>query len=170
MGLKFTVVPSDFDEYLDDARTPEAVAKELGLGKARAVAEKYPEAIVIGSDTIVTVDDHQLGKAEDIDDARKIWRIITSAPNKVTTSVAVICKQKSYEKVVSDNAFVYLKPYDEQTVEAYLATGDYADKAGAYSIQGAPDLVDRIEGDPETILGLPTDVLARLLGDPALEG
>jgi septum formation protein len=65
MGLDFTVVPSDFEEYLDDSRPVEDIAMELGAGKARAVAEKYPEAIVIGSDTIVTIGEVQLGKAAD---------------------------------------------------------------------------------------------------------
>lgn len=163
MGLEFTVVPSDFDEYLDESRPVEEIAMELGLGKARVVAEKYPEAIVIGSDTIVTVGDTQLGKAVDIDDARRMWRLITSAPNKVTSSLAVICKGEGYEHVTYDNAWVYLRPYDEQAVEAYLATGDYADKAGAYAIQHIGNLLDHIEGSEDTILGLPVASLRNIL-------
>lgn len=159
MGLEFTVVPSDFDEYLDESRPVEEIAMELGLGKARVVAEKYPEAIVIGSDTIVTVGDTQLGKAVDIEDARRMWRLITSAPNKVTSSLAVICKAEGYETVTHDSAWVYLKPYDEKAVEAYLATGDYADKAGAYAIQHIGNLLDHIEGSETTILGLPVHLL-----------
>lgn len=165
MGLEFTVIPSDYEEQLDDTRTPEAVAGELGLGKARAVAAQHPEAIVIGSDTIVTVDGMQLGKAADIEDALRMWRIITSAPNKVTTSVAVVCGAIGYEKVVAQNAYVYLKPYDQPAIDAYLATGDYTDKAGAYSIQNAGALIERIEGDQEIILGLPTSALRQILDD-----
>ncbi len=163
MGVSFTVVPSDFDEYLDDSRPVEEIAMELGLGKARAVAEKYPEAIVIGGDTIVTVGDTQLGKATDIDDARRMWRLITSAPNKVTSSLAVICKAEKYEQVTYDNAWVYLRPYAETAVEAYLATGDYVDKAGAYAIQHIGDLLDHVEGPEDTILGLPTSRLTDIL-------
>lgn len=165
MGLKFRVIPSDFDEQLDDTRTPEEVASELGLGKARAIAAQYPEAIVVGSDTIVTVDGVQFGKAADIEDARRMWRIITSAPNKVTTSVAIVCCAIGYENVVAQNAYVHLKPYDQAAVDAYLATGDYADKAGAYSIQNAGALIERIEGDQEIILGLPTSTLRQVLDD-----
>ena len=72
MGLDFTIVPSDFEEYLDASRPVEDIAMELGAGKARAVAEKYPEAIVIGSDTIVTIGEVQLGKAVDLEDARRL--------------------------------------------------------------------------------------------------
>ncbi len=163
LGLPFTVVPSDFNEYLDDSRPPEDVAKELGLGKARAVAALHPEAIVIGSDTIVTVDGHQLGKAESLDEARDMWRIITSAPNKITTSVAVVCKVLAYERAESDNAYVYMKSYDDSAIEAYLATGDYADKAGAYSLQNATALIHRFEGDEQTILGLPMRIVSEML-------
>ena len=167
LGLEFVVVVSDFDEWLDDTTPPEEMARTLGLGKARAVAGKYPEAIVIGSDTIVTVEGRQLGKAADIDDARAMWRLITRAPNTITTSVAVVCQAENYERVMSDNAFVTFKPYDEQAVEAYLATGDWSDKAGAYAVQHplARAMVDHTEGDPETILGLPTRVLKQMLAD-----
>lgn len=165
MGLAFTIVPSEFEEYLDDARTPEGVAKELGLGKARAVAEKYPEAIVIGSDTIVTVRGHQLAKAANLAEAREMWQLVTSAKNKVTSSIAIVCKALDYERSDADNTFVTFKPYDEQAVEAYLATGDYADKAGAWSVQQARHLMQSIEGDEDTLMGLPTKLLARMLAD-----
>jgi septum formation protein len=167
MGLQFTVVPSDFEEYLDESRSVEDIAMELGLGKASAVADKYPEAIVIGSDTIVTVGDVQLGKPADIDDARRMWRLITTAQNKVTSSLAVLCKAEGYEKVTYDNAWVYLRPYNEEAVEAYLATGDYADKAGAYAIQKIGDLLDHIEGSEDTILGLPTNSVLTILKEIA---
>ncbi len=159
MDWDFTVVPSEFQEYLDETRPVEEIAMELGRGKALSVAERFPDAIVIGSDTIVSVGETQLGKAADIDDARRMWRLITSAPNKVTSSLAVICKSENFEHVTYDNAWVYLKPFNEAAVEAYLATGDYTDKAGAYAIQHIGSLLDHIEGSEDTILGLPTALL-----------
>lgn len=159
MGLSFTVVPSDFDEWLDDDQSPEVVSMTLGLGKAQSVAEQYPDAIVIGSDTIVTVDGKQLGKAANLDEAREMWRLATSAPNKITTSVAVVCKAKDYEFSTADNAFVTFRPYDHAGVEAYLATSDWHDKAGAWSIQKCRDLMRTVEGDAETIIGLPSRLL-----------
>ncbi|QQS19742.1 septum formation protein Maf [Candidatus Saccharibacteria bacterium] len=163
MGLNFVIIPSEFDEYLDESRSVEEIAMELGLGKARSVAAIYPEAIVIGCDTIVTVGDVQLGKPTDIEDARRMWRLITSAPNKVTSSLAVICRAENYEKVTYDNAWVYLKPYNQTLVEAYLAMGDYVDKAGAYGIQHISTMLDHIEGSEDTILGLPVKMLAEIL-------
>lgn len=165
MGLDFTVVPSDFDEYLDQSRPVEEIAMELGRGKALSVAERFPDAIVIGGDTIVTVGETQLGKPVDLEDAWRMWRLITSAPNTVTSSLAVICKAQNYETVTCDSAWVYLKPYDAAAVEAYLAAGDYADKAGAYAIQHIGDLLDHIEGSEDTILGLPLHLLAPILAE-----
>ncbi|MFZ1249134.1 MAG: Maf family protein [Candidatus Saccharimonadales bacterium] len=168
MGLDFTVVPSEFEEYLDETRPVEEIAMELGRGKALSVAKRFPDAIVIGSDTIVTVGDKQLGKAVDLNHARRMWHLITTAPNKVTSSLVVICKDLNYENVTYDNAWVYLKPFDKAAVEAYLATGDYADKAGAYAIQHIGSLLDHIEGSEDTILGLPTHLLKGILQELAI--
>ena len=165
MGWDFTVVPSEFQEYLDETRPVEEIAMELGRGKALSVAERFPDAIVIGSDTIVTVGETQLVKAANIDDARRMWQLITSAPNKVTSSLAVICKNENVEHLTYDNAWVYLKPFNEAAVEAYLATGDYTDKAGAYAIQHIGSLLDHTEGSEDTILGLPTHLLRNLLDE-----
>lgn len=160
MGLSFSVVQSDFDEWLDDALDTRDVAMALGLGKARAVATQYPEAIVIGSDTIVTVSGKQLGKAADDDEARAMLRLLSKHPSTVTTSVAVICNAEGYEYVTADTSQVFFKPFNEAEVEKYIATQDYRDKAGAYGIQsGAAPLIDHIEGDIETIIGFPTRLL-----------
>ncbi len=164
MGLTFTVIPSDFDEWLDDTVDSRDVAVALGLGKARTVAAQYPEAIVIGSDTIVTVDGKQLGKAVNDDEARSMLHLLSNHPSTVTTSVAVICKAEEYEYATSDTVEVVFKAYDETEVEHYIATQDYRDKAGAYGIQsGAVSLIDYIAGEPTTIIGLPVSIVSREL-------
>ena len=164
-GVKFDVIPSDFEEWLDDTMPPEEVAATLGYGKAYAVAKKYPEAIVIGSDTIVTIDDKQLGKAENNEAALLMWRMLAGRSHKVTTSVVVLCLTEKYEYTIVDNTTVYLKPFDGNAIQAYLDIGSYKDKAGAYAIQDAPNLVDHIDGDIETVIGLPM----RLLQKPLVE-
>jgi len=164
MGLTFEAIPSDFYEELDDTRTPEEVAMELGLGKAMAVARQYPDALVIGSDTIVTINGRQLAKAEAVEEARAMLHDVTLHPNKVTSSLAVVCLADNFQSVQAENSWVHFKPYDEQLVNAYLATGDYKDKAGSYGIQsGAAPLVDHIQGNADTIVGLPTHLLAPIL-------
>jgi len=164
MGVQFKALTSDFDEYLDHDRPATEVAKELGLGKARVVAEKYPEALVIGGDTIVTLNGVQLGKAEDIHQARQWLKDHAGQDVLVTTSVVLVCKTLGLERAVADEATVHFKPYNEAVNEAYLATNSWVDKAGAWGIQsGAAPLIEYVVGQGDTIIGLPSHLLAKLL-------
>lgn len=164
MGVKFTAVTSNFDEQLDDSRSPVEVAKELGLGKALAVAVNYPEAIVIGSDQVVAVGNHQLGKPKNAVEARDMYKVFAQQPHEVVTSIVVVCLEMDLQLIEVGRARVFFKPYDNEAVEAYLRTGDYLDKAGGYGIQGgASQLIDHFEGEFDTIVGLPTHVLAPML-------
>lgn len=164
MGISFETIPSDFAEKLDDSRTAAEVASELALGKANAVAEQHPEAVVIGSDTIVTVNGKQLEKPHDAAEAYDMLRLLAGNVNEVSTGVAVVCKAGGIELVGADTTKVYFRPYDADAVARYVETGDPLDKAGAYGIQsGAAPLVDRIEGHYDTVIGLPTTLVASLL-------
>jgi septum formation protein len=174
MGLtgKYEVIPSEFVEELDDNRSPEEVSEELGYGKALWVAKRNPGAWVIGSDTIVTINGKQLAKAADAEEARDMLKLLAGEANTVTSSIALVCVQSQTiddEQVIkhfigSESSKVFFKPYDAQAVETYLATNDWRDKAGAYGIQsGAHTLIDHIEGNYDTIVGLPTHLLAEYL-------
>jgi septum formation protein len=164
MGVKFTAIPSDFDEYLDHDRPATDVAVELGLGKARTVAEKYPEAIIIGGDTIVTVSGKQLGKPSGIKEARSTLREHAGKQAVVTSSVVLVCKNLGLEITRVDETMVHFKPYNKTANEKYLASGDWSDKAGGWGIQsGAAPLVEYIQGDYDTVLGMPTKLLTDML-------
>lgn len=164
MGVEFKSIPSDFDEQLDDSRLPEEVATELALGKAMAVATLYPKAVVIGADTIVTVDGRQLEKPHDAAEAHDMLRRLSGKPNDVSTGLAVVRLADGVQLTGADTSRVFFKPYDEQAVADYVATGDPLDKAGAYGIQsGAAVLVDHIEGHYDTVVGLPTILLTDFL-------
>lgn len=164
MGVVFETIPSNFDEQLDESRPSEEVAVELALGKAHEVAERYPDAIVIGSDTIVALGDRQLGKPADEAEAWQMWHDITEKPNRIISSVVVVCKARAIDLTAYEVASVYFKPFDEAAIKTYLDTGDYKDKAGAYGVQsGAAPLIERIEGNFDTIMGLPTQSLASML-------
>ena len=164
MGVDFEVIPSNFDEQLDDSRSTEEVAMELALGKASTVAREHPDCIVIGSDTIVTLNGRQLGKPRDEAEAREMLKQLGGSEHEVSTGLAVLWLEKGIEFCSAETAKVVFRPHDEQAVEEYLATGDAMDKAGAYGIQsGAAPLVNYIEGNPDTILGLPTSLLAEYL-------
>lgn len=164
MGVNFQIVPSSFDEYLDHARLPEEVAIELAFGKVREIARRFPEAVVIGSDTIVTINGEQLGKPADEADARATLLRLAGQMNTVTTSIVVVCSAENKELAEVVTSKVYFKPLDEQAIETYIQTGDWHDKAGSYGLQsGAAPLVDYIEGQYDAVLGLPTKDLAKLL-------
>jgi septum formation protein len=164
MGVDYDIVPSNFDEQLDNNRSPEAVAIELATGKAREVAARYLDSVVIGSDTIVTVNGEQLAKPHDRQDAHDMLKKLSGTSNDVTTGVAVIRLSDGIELTGTANTKVVFKPYDQAAVDRYLDTGDYADKAGGYGIQsGAAPLIDHIEGPYDTVVGFPTQLVAELL-------
>jgi septum formation protein len=120
--------------------------------------------LVVGSDTIVSIDNEQLAKPYDIDEAKQMLQRMSGRGSIVTTSVVVASRVKGIMLCGAEETRVVFKPYNPQTVDAYLATGDYADKAGGYGIQsGAAPLIDHIEGDYDTIVGLPTRLLAIFL-------
>lgn len=164
MGLTYEVIPSDFEENLDDSRSPEEVAKELGLGKALAVAQKYPEAIVIGSDTVVSLEGKQYGKAADEAEARQMLTELAGKCNLVSSSLAVVCIAEGVQIVDVVSAKVFFKPFNHDAVEQYLKSGDWKDKAAAYGVQSGADVfVDHAEGDYNVILGFPTKRLTEVL-------
>lgn len=166
MGVTFQTIPSDFDEKLDDTRSPETVARELALGKAMAVAKQHPDSIVIGSDTIVTIDGAQLEKPRDTKEAHDMLRRLAGKPNEVSTGVAVVCVADNIQLLGVDTTKVFFRPYDQEAVKQYIATGDPMDKAGSYGIQsGAATLIDHIEGHYDTVVGLPTRVMQTLLSE-----
>lgn len=164
----FETIPSGFEEILDDTRDVNDIAKELALGKALEVALRFPEAIVVASDTIVVIGTRQLGKACDIDEAREMLIDLSKGPSSVVTGVAVV--QGETQLVDVDVTKVYFKPNSPEVQaarEAYLESGDWEDKAGAYGIQdpAAILLFDHIEGNYDTIVGLPTKLLAGMLNE-----
>lgn len=164
MGVNYKVIPSEYDEKLDDTRSPVEVAKELALSKALKVAEKYPSSIVIGSDTIVTIGGKQLDKPKDEGEAFQALTMLAGETSEVTTGLAVVCLEKGARYIGADTTQVIFKPFNKNAVQLYVATGDPMDKAGSYGIQsGAAPLIDYIVGRYDTVVGLPTKLLAEFL-------
>lgn len=172
MGVSFTAHPSNFNEQLDDSRESHEVAIELALGKAQEVAKSFPDAVVIGSDTIVvTADGRQLEKPKDRVEAKAmLYSHATGKKNEVISAVAVVCINDGVVLTGKDSTFVFFKPYDNELVDVYVATGDSLDKAGGYGIQsGAAELIDYIDGYEDTVIGFPTHLVAELLSKVGVE-
>jgi septum formation protein len=172
MGLTFDVMPSDFDEQLDASRTAETVAIELALGKAQVIAKQYPDALVIGSDTIVTdASGRQLGKAETVTEEIEMLKSLCGGRGSVVSSVVLIWAERSIQLTAVQRADIIFKPYTRvrEAFDRYIASDDWRDKA-VYGIQsGAAPLIDHISGNYDTILGLPTQSLVQLLAEVGID-
>lgn len=160
LGLAFERVPADVDERYEPGEEAGAHAERLAREKAAAVAVRAPDAVVIGSDTVVDVDGEVLGKPRDGAEAVAMLLRLEGRTHEVATGVAVAVGGGMWSGV--ERVRVAFRGFDREFAEAYVATGEPFDKAGAYGIQGyGAALVERIEGDYFAVMGLP---LARLLG------
>lgn len=155
----FTVCPADADETLRDAPLGEEVTR-LSRLKAEAVQAQYPNAVCIGSDTMVTIDGLRLGKPKDADEAASMLRRLRGRTHEVLTGLAVLTPDGGAHTLHTCTRVTF-RDFAEDELAAYLATGEPLDKAGAYGIQGlGRALVSGISGDYFNVVGLP---VARLL-------
>lgn len=161
---EFDIIPSSVDESKIDKTDPVEFAVEAAIQKAKDIAQKHPNAIVLGSDTVVAIDRNILGKPKDLDDARKTLKMLSGAKHKVITGIALY--KKDQDKLMFDYEITYTEfnNLSEKDIEGYLATGDYKDKAGSYAIQETGDkFVKKINGCYDNVVGLPTTRLKKLL-------
>ena len=158
----FTICVSDFDESGVTAPTPAQLVEKLARGKCLAVAKDNPGAVVLGCDTVVDVGGEVFGKPHSVEDAKRMLRALSGATHEVHTGVCVSDGVRTESFV--DSCKVTFFPISEGEIDAYTATKEPYDKAGAYAIQGRAALwLDRLEGDYYTIMGLPVSRTARLL-------
>lgn len=164
MGLAgFKTVSPDIDERLFHDLPPEELVRRLSAEKAAAVAKRAgSDALVIAADTVVSMDGSVLGKPEDELDAFKMLSALSGVRHQVYTGVTVLRgEQKETAHEVTDVTFRELSVTE---IERYLKTGEYADKAGGYGIQGyGALLVEGISGDYFNVVGLPICRLGRML-------
>lgn len=163
LGLSFSVVPSQEPEELPPG-PPEEAVRALALAKARTVASRVGSGVVLGADTIVVLDGAVLGKPKDRDDARRMLRALEGRSHHVITGLALVEAPAVRETSAAVVTRVQMARYGGGEIEAYLATGEPYDKAGAYAIQGrAGAFVTRISGSYSGIMGLPLAETAELL-------
>jgi len=162
--IPFDVKSPSFEEWLVTDRPAIEQVQSFAQGKARSVARQELEAIVLGSDTVIQLDHDVLGKPDNLAAARAMLRRLAGRDHYVYTAVSLVCSARAIDIVALSTSVVRMKPFDERVHERYLATGESLGKAGAYSIQGnGGDLVDSIDGDFPTVVGLPLRLVAQLL-------
>ena len=164
IGIAHEVRPPNIDETMRPRETPRRHAERLAREKASAIAKRDPDLITIGADTIVVVSRKVLGKPRDADDAARMLALLSGREHMVTTAVAV-SRGKKLRSAVEEVSVRFRRLRDDE-IEAYIATGEPMDKAGAYGIQGyGATIVERIEGDYFAVMGLPIVRLVGLLRD-----
>ncbi len=158
----FEIIPSQEEELIDEVLDHHELVMELARVKAVSVLKKHPEALVIGSDTIVAVDNLVLGKPKDTEDAFNMLRLLSGRSHYVYTGVC-LAKKGKLEQFYSRTE-VFFASLTDAEIRRYLATGEPFDKAGAYGIQGrASTFCERIDGDYFTVMGLPVAMLYKKL-------
>ena len=164
LGIPFDVINPSYEERLVVDRAAIEQVQSFAQGKAQSVARQEPEAIVLGSDTVIELDQDILGKPADLADARAMLRRLAGRDHHVHTAISIVCVVRGIEIVALSTSVVRMKPFDERVHEDYLATGESLGKAGAYSIQGkGGELIDSVGGDFTTVVGLPLRLVAQLL-------
>jgi septum formation protein len=160
IGIEHEVRPANIDETYLPGEAAREHAERLAREKAGAI--EVPDAITIGSDTIVVVDGRVLGKPRDREHAAEMLHQLSGRSHVVMTGVAA----KWRGKLVSglEEVGVTFRPLRDDEIERYIDTGEPMDKAGAYGIQGfGATIVERVDGDYFAVMGLPLNRLARLL-------
>lgn len=159
----FAVEPSGVDETLEPGPLAEAVAG-LALRKARAVAARRDEGLVLGADTVVVIDGEALGKPAGPAEAAAMLRRLRGRTHEVITGVAVVEAGTGREAAQTVVTRVTMKPYSDADIAAYVATEEPLDKAGAYAVQGLGGaLVEHVDGSWSNVVGLPLPATAALL-------
>ncbi|GLK50325.1 Maf-like protein [Brevundimonas intermedia] len=154
--------PADIDETPLKGETPTRLAERLAISKARAVAARRPDAVVIAADTVVAVGRRLLEKAADYDEATRFLKLLSGRNHRVFTGVAVVRDGKLSSRV--NETRVSFKPLSDLEIATYIATGDWRGKAGGYGIQGpAGAFVQRIVGSHPAVMGLPLYEAVQLL-------
>jgi len=164
IGLKFVVDPSNHEETLGNDLPPERLVMVLSLKKARAVARRHHDAIIIAADTIGVLNGRTIGKPKSAADARRILQKLSGRTHSVITGLTIIDSGSDRIITRTVETKVHFRKLTADEIDAYVKTGEPLDKAGAYGIQerGAV-FVDRIEGDYFNVIGLPLCTLAETL-------
>lgn len=160
LGIAFEVIPSQAEEIQPDHLTPREICEVNAHRKALQVAERYPDHVVLGADTLVFLDRTTYGKPGSMEDAKRILSELSGRTHHVITGVCLLHLAAGRRRVFSVSTAVTFKPLSPGTIDAYFAKVNPLDKAGAYGIQSHGDLiVASIEGSFNNVVGLPTEAL-----------
>ena len=160
LPVKFTVVASDAVEAAHDFLTPLEVCQLNAHRKARAVAKRHPDALVLGADTLVFLGSEIYGKPSTPSDAERMLGELQGRTHQVVTGVSLIHLRRHQEKIFAVSTDVLFHPLNRKQIKNYLAKINPLDKAGGYAIQERGELiVAEISGSFSNVVGLPVEKL-----------
>lgn len=155
IGIRFEIIKAEGQEVIA-SDPPSDVVKGLSMQKAREVAGKCDASVVIGADTVVSIDGQILGKPKDEADAVRMLKLLRGRDHEVTTGVTVMIRGRREPIVFAETTKVHVFPMTDGQILDYIKSGEPMDKAGAYGIQGLfAAYVSGIEGDYNNVVGLP---------------
>ena len=164
VGWDFKKIVADIDETELPDEKPEDYVQRLAKEKAAAVAENREGAIVLGADTIVVIDGEIVGKPADLEDAKAMIRKLSGRWHEVLTGVALVKNKKA--SVGVQKTRVRFNELNEEEVKFLVEKGEPLDKAGAYAVQAQAALfIERIDGDYWNVVGLPINLVYRMLNE-----
>jgi septum formation protein len=171
LGIPFEMIPPTVNEEVQDQELPFEHVRRLAFEKANSVAIRFLNHLVLGSDTIIEMNGHILGKPAGLEEACKMLNYLRGRCHYVHTGLALVGGiNRRIEKKSVETVKVWFKNFSNALLETYLETKESLGKAGAYSIQGkGADLIEKIEGDYPAVVGLPLRQTAQLLEEAGVK-
>lgn len=168
LGIQHFVDPADIEEQLDESESPEEAAVRLAREKANLVSRRHPGMHVLAADTLVVLGAEILGKPTTAAEAEEMLGKLAGRRHLVITAVALAIDGSSWERC--DVTRVWFRKLQPEFIRAYVQTGEPLDKAGSYGVQGfGAVLVDRIEGDYYSVMGLPLRYVMELFESAGID-
>ena len=169
LAVQYRVEPADIDETPLQGESPVAVVRRLAEAKGVAVADRYPDEWVLSADTVVALDGEIMGKPAGVHQATEMLSRLSGRSHYVHTGIA-LTRRGEPSRVDHSTTIVRFRHVPTKDIDSYVATGEVFGKAGAYAVQGLGGmLVDRIEGELSTVVGLTLSVVVRLLSEAGIQ-
>ncbi len=168
--VRFTVFPTDTDEHCPAGLSPEELVRYLALKKAHAGLKAHswqPDDLILAADTVVEAPNGEiLGKPSTPSAAQRMLRLLSGNRHRVWSGIALLSGASSMQAVDCQKTDIEFRTLSEKDIAQYIATGEPMDKAGAYAIQGGGGaFISAISGDFENVVGLPVELLKKLLAE-----
>jgi septum formation protein len=168
-GYDFTVFPANIDEDDHLNLSPIELARHLSFEKAKVVAARFPNDVVLAADTVVAFGDRSLGKPEDVEDARRMLWLLSGTTQIVITGVTLMHKQSELRQTKTAMSAVRMRPITRDEIERYVASMQWEGKAGGYGIQDNDPFVIKMTGSYTNVVGLPMELVEPMLAEAGVK-